>query len=80
MTITIDPALDASLLERAELAGLSVSAYIERLVRAHQSAIEEFEMLALEGLNSGEPIEVGAAYWDAKHQLLDQRLHNTPVR
>ena len=53
MTITIDPKLEARLRERAEAEGLTVSAYVERLVNADQTAEEELEALALEGLNSG---------------------------
>lgn len=59
MTITIDPKPEALLRERAEAEGLTVPAYLERLVRADQSAKEELESLALEGLHSGDPIQVG---------------------
>jgi hypothetical protein len=34
MTITIDPKVEARLRERAEAEGLSVAAYVERLVEA----------------------------------------------
>jgi hypothetical protein len=47
---------------------------LERLVRAEQSAEDELTALALEGLNSGEPIEVGPGYWEAKREKLDARL------
>lgn len=46
---------------------------MERLLNAEQSAEEELETLALEGLNSGEPIAVDAAYWEIKHRQLDER-------
>jgi hypothetical protein len=42
-----------------------------------QSAEDELTALALEGLDSGEPIEVGPEYWEARHQELDQRLRGT---
>jgi hypothetical protein len=74
MTITIDSKLEARLRERAEAEGLTVPAYIERLVEADQSAHEELESLALEGLKSGEPIPVGPGYWEEKHGRLDNRL------
>ena len=74
MTITINPKVEARLRERAEAEGLSVTAYVEHLVNTDQSAEEELEGLALEGLNSGEPIEVGAGYWEEKHRRLDDRL------
>ena len=37
MTITIDPKLETRLRERAEAEGLTVSAYVERLVSADQA-------------------------------------------
>lgn len=80
MTITIDPKLEARLREKAETAGLTVSAYVERLVSAEQAAEEEIEALALEGLNSGPAIEVGPGYWEEKHRQLDERLTRTGTR
>jgi hypothetical protein len=80
MTITIDPKVEEWLRERAEAEGLSATAYIERLVNADQSAEEELERLALEGLNSGDPIEVGPGYWEEKHRRLDERLKRTGTR
>ena len=77
MTITIDPKFEARLRERAEAEGLTVTAYVERLVTADQAAEEELESLALAGLNSGDPIEVGPSYWEEKHHLLDERLNKT---
>jgi hypothetical protein len=80
MSITIDPKVEARLRERAEAEGLSVTAYVERLVNADQSAEDELEGLALDGLNSGEPIEVGPGYWEEKHRRLDERLKKTGAR
>jgi hypothetical protein len=80
MTITIDPTLEARLRERAEAEGLTVEAYVERLVSADQAAEQELESLALEGLNSGDPSEVGPSYWEAKHRRLDERLKKTGMR
>jgi hypothetical protein len=80
MTITIDPKLEARLRERAESEGLTIDAYLERLVHSDQAAELELEMLALEGLNSGAPIEVGSGYWEEKHKLLDERLKKTGTR
>ena len=68
MTITIDPKLEARLRERAEAEGLTVPAYVERLVRADQTPEEELESLALEGLNSGEPVAGGPDYWEEKYR------------
>jgi hypothetical protein len=75
MSITIDPKLEAHLRERAEAEGLTITAYVERLVHAEQVAEEELESLALEGLNSGDPIEVGPGYLEDKHRRLDERLN-----
>ncbi len=57
--------------------GLSVEAYIERLVSADERAEEELTSAALEGINSGEPLEVGAGYWEEKHRRLDEQLKKT---
>jgi hypothetical protein len=80
MTITIDPRLEARLRERAEAEGLTITAYLERLVQADQTAVDELESLALEGLNSGDPIEIGPGYWEEKHRRLDDRLTKTGTR
>ena len=80
MTITIDPKLETRIREKAEAEGLTVDAYVERLVGADQAAEEELESLALEGLNSGAPIEVGPGYWEEKHRRLDERLNRTGTR
>jgi hypothetical protein len=77
MTITIDPKLEARLRERAEAEGLSVTDYLERLLKTEQATEEELEALALEGLNSGGPVETGSSYWEEKHRRLDERLKKT---
>ncbi|MGD0008583.1 MAG: type II toxin-antitoxin system ParD family antitoxin [Terriglobia bacterium] len=80
MTITIHSQLEKRLRARAEAEGLTVEAYVERLVRAEQQAEDELEALALEGLNSGEPIEVEPGYWEDKRRRLDERLNKTGIR
>ncbi len=80
MSIAIHPDLESKIRSRAEAQGLSVEAYLESLVRADQQGTEELESLALEGLNSGAPIEVGPSYWQEKHLQLDERLRKTGVR
>ena len=42
--------------------------------RDDQSAIDELESLALEGINSGEPLSVGPDYWQEQLRRLDERL------
>jgi hypothetical protein len=43
-------------------------------------ADEELELLALEGLNSGHPIEVTSEYWAEQHRRLDERLKKTGIQ
>ena len=59
MVITIDPQLEARAQVRAEQEGLSVDAYVERLIKADLAAEEELEYLALESLDSGESVQDG---------------------
>ena len=73
MSITIHPELEAKLRTRAEAEGVTVEAYVERIARDDQQAEEELEALALDGLNSGEPIEADERYWEDKRQRLTQR-------
>ena len=80
MTITIPPKLEVRLRARAEAEGLTVEAYVERLVRAEQQAEDDLEALALAGINSGEPLEVGPGYWESKHRQLDERLKKPGLR
>ena len=77
ITLNIDPMIEARFRERANAAGLSIDAYIERLVDEDQSTLDELERLALDGLNSGEPIESGPGYWEQKHRRLEERLGRT---
>jgi len=77
MSFIIHPDLETKIRARAEAGGLTVEAYLERLVAAEQQGIDELESLALEGLNSGPEREAGTSYWQEKHRLLDERLkHN----
>jgi antitoxin ParD1/3/4 len=50
----------------------SASEYIVELIRQDQKKKlqQRLEELLLDGLESGEPIVVSAAYWDAKRQAL----------
>ena len=74
MSIPIHPELEAKIRARADAEGLSIEAYLERLVQADQQGMEELEALALEGLESGVPIEAEPSYWQEKHRRLDERL------
>jgi hypothetical protein len=61
MSIAIRPELETKIRVRAEAEGLSIEAYLERLVQADQQAEDELEALALEGIDSGDPIDVGSS-------------------
>jgi len=80
MSISIDPELETKIRARAEAEGLSIEAYLERLVQADRQGTEELETLALEGLESGAPIEAGPTYWEDKHRQLDERLKKIEAR
>jgi len=80
MSIAIDRDLETKIRARAEAEGLSVEAYLQRLVQADQDGAKELETLALEGVHSGAPIDVGPSYWQEKHRLLDERLSKTNSR
>ena len=74
MGIMISPELETRLRAQAQTEGVSVEVYIERLVDSEERAKEELSSAALEGLDSGEPLEGNAAYWEEKHRQLDERL------
>lgn len=74
MSITIGPPLETELRAKANAQGITVEAYLERLVKADREALKELENLALEGLNSGEAIVPGPEYWADKHRRLDERF------
>jgi hypothetical protein len=77
MTITISPDLETRLRGRAESEGVTVEAYVERLLRANQHAEEELAALAIDGITSGEAFEPGSNYWESQHRRLDERLKKT---
>ena len=54
----------------------NLSEYVRELIRGDQSkaADRRLEELLLEGINSGEPIEVTPEYWDKKRQDLVARV------
>jgi hypothetical protein len=80
MSIAIPPELESKIRSRAEAEGLSIEAYLDRLVRADQRGMEELESLALQGINSGASIEVSPTYWQEKHLRLDERLSKISER
>jgi antitoxin ParD1/3/4 len=54
----------------------SASEYVRDLIRAEQRrrAEQKIDALLLEGLSSGEPIEVTPEYWENFRQRLAERL------
>lgn len=77
MSITIHPEFESKLRALAAAEGISVEEYLERLIQAEQDAGDELQALAMEGLNSGEPIDAGPGYWEAKHRRLEERLRSS---
>lgn len=80
MTITIHPEHEMRFRARAEAEGLTVEAYVERLLLADQQALDELEALAFEGLESDGPIQVGPGYWEEMHRRVEERLKNSAAR
>ncbi len=64
MPITVDPQLEARLRERAEADGITVSAYVERLIREGDAEIAYTEALLQEAAQSGEHVELNEQEWD----------------
>lgn len=77
MSITIGPPLETELRAKADAEGITVEAYLERLLRADGEAMNELAGLVLDGLKSGEPISPGPEYWADKHSKLDDRFKST---
>jgi antitoxin ParD1/3/4 len=77
MNIALPESMKSFIHERVSEGGYSsVSEYVRDLVRADQKRRmeERIDGLLLEGLNSGEPIEVTPEYWEKKKQRLTERL------
>lgn len=72
MTLTLDDNLAARLKEQAEAVGLTMEAYIERIVDADEGACQEIEALALEGLDSGPPIKADESFWQERQRVLEE--------
>lgn len=77
MTITIPPELETGLRVQAEAGGVTVDKYVEPMRRADQHAEHKLAALAIDGISSGEPFEVGPDFWASQHPWLDERLKKT---
>jgi hypothetical protein len=80
MSITIHPELETRLRARAEAECLTIEAYLERIVRADQQPEDELELLAMEGINSGEPFQPTPGFWEEKHRQLVEKLKKSTAQ
>ena len=64
MPITVNPNLEAKIRARAQADGLTVEAYVERLIREEDSEIAHTEALLDEAAASGEHIALTEGEWD----------------
>ena len=75
MSLTLQPELETKLRERAEAEGLTIEAYVERLIWVDEATNDRLVELALEGIESGEPIAADPAFWEERRRALEKRLH-----
>lgn len=76
LNISLPQALKDFVEGQVEASGFSTpSEYIRALIRDDQKrhAEEKLEALLLEGLNSGEPVEITPEYWEQKRLRLIER-------
>jgi antitoxin ParD1/3/4 len=77
MNISLPESLKAFIESEVTTGGYSsASEFVRELVREAQKrkAREQLETLLLEGLNSGEPIEVTPKFWEEKIRQLQERF------
>jgi antitoxin ParD1/3/4 len=77
LNISLPQSLKDYLEEQVKAGGYGTpSEYVRVLVREDQrrKADETLEAQLLEGINSGEPIEVTPEYWESKRDLLLERF------
>ena len=63
MSITIHPELEATLRARAEEQGITIDAYLERLIQEEDAEIAHTEAILQEAVDSGSHIELTEAEW-----------------
>jgi len=68
MPITVHPNLEAKIRARAQADGLTVEAYVERLIREEDSEIAQTEALLEEAAASGEHVALTEREWDRMEQ------------
>lgn len=73
MNISLPEELKAFVEERVARGGYSTaSEYMRELIRRDQNRAR-IEARIIEGLESGPPIEIDEAYWEAKRRRLEER-------
>jgi antitoxin ParD1/3/4 len=83
MNIALPESMKAFVQKRVAEGGYSsVSEYVRDLIRADQKLRQEerIDALLLEGLQSGEPVEVTKDYWEEKKRKLAARLSQAEDR
>jgi len=68
MSISVGPELEAKLRTRAREEGVSLDAYLERLVEDEAAEIAHTETLLQEAAESGAHVELTAQEWDLIEQ------------
>ena len=60
----------------------TASEYIRQLIREDQKQVaqDRLERLLLEGLESGEPVEISDEWWQRKKAVLSKRLRENTAR
>jgi hypothetical protein len=68
MPITVHPNLEAKIRARAQAEGLTVEAYVERLIHEEDSEIAQTEALLEKAAASGEHVALTEREWDRMEQ------------
>lgn len=76
MTIELPESLKSWVEQQAQLGGFaSADAYVESILRQKRTRIREnIEQELLQSLDSGEPIEATAEFWEEQRRLLDESV------
>ena len=76
MNISLPDDLKAFVDQQTQRGYSSASEFVRELIRnaQKQAAKEQLEALLLEGLDSGEPIEVTPEFWQERRQELKRRV------
>ena len=64
MSLFVSPDLEGRLRERAQGAGMTIDAYLERLIEDEDAQVRHTEALLQEAADSGAPIDLTREEWD----------------